>query len=176
MADREHLLNILLRGNVGRSDSVGNVLSWCPWSLSTCLESHVVKLHSHSRTASRSEASYLGSQHERRSCDLAKRERTGQQWISVSVLHAAYLHPFIVCVEDHIHITAYRESRRFSWIREKPISNLERTQRIPIGVCHSFRQSFLASGTTFTKLRHDRFLSYPIFIHYSSIQSLEDTA
>jgi len=135
-----------------------------------------VKLHSHSRTASRSDASNLDSQQERRSCDLAKCERTGQQWISVSVLHAVYLHPLTVCAEDHNHITAYRESWCFPWIREKPISNLERTPSIAIEFCHSFRLSFLASGTTFTKLRHDCFLSYKIFIHYSSIQSLEATA
>jgi len=135
-----------------------------------------VKLRSHSRTTSRSKASYLDSQQERQSRDLAKCERTGQQWISVSVLHAAYLHRLIVRVEDHIHIITYRESWCFPWIREKPISNLERRSRIPIGFCHSFRHSFLASGTTFTKLRHYRFLTYPIFIHYSSIQSLEATA
>jgi hypothetical protein len=144
------------------------------WYVIAC---EAAKLHSHSRTASRSEVSYLVRRQEGHSCDLTQCERAGRQCISVSdYTLCVCIHLVLVRVDDHIHSTAYRARFCFLWIPGQPISNLGRTPPIPIVFCHSVRHSFLASSTTFTILRHDRFLSNQICIHCSSIQSLEATA
>jgi hypothetical protein len=86
-------------------------------------EGDAVKLHSHSSTASRNKASYSDNQQEGRSCDLAQCERTGRQWISVSVLHAVYLHPLCICAEYHIHSTTYRACSSYNTVAA---GNIER--------------------------------------------------